>query len=114
MSQVSAGTARNLKYYDFEKLQTVTLTDSSEKMLDVARSKLTERALTKVSLVTADAQDLSQHAENASFDTVIDTFGLCSHEDPVRALREMARVTRPGGKILLLEHGRSSWPFLNK
>lgn len=45
-----------------------------------------------------------------SFDTVVDTFGLCSYEDPVAALREMARVCKRGdkrGQILLIEHGRS-------
>ena len=50
----------------------------------------------------------------ASFDTVVDTFGLCSHEDPVAALRQMAAVCRPGGRILLLEHGRGHWAWLNE
>jgi SAM-dependent methyltransferase len=47
-----------------------------------------------------------------SFDTVISSMALCSYRDPVQALREMARVTRADGRILLLEHGRSSFPPL--
>ena len=72
--------------------------------------------------------------KSGSFDTVVDTFGLCSYEDPVAVLREMTRVCRKsgrggqregssggggggggggdagaddGGRLLLLEHGRS-------
>jgi len=59
-----------------------------------------------VTFTQLDASSLP-HA-SASFDTVLDTFGLCSYEDPARVLREMARVVRPasqGGRILLLEHG---------
>lgn len=64
--------------------------------------------------------------ESESFDAVVDTFGLCSFEDPVAALREMSRVCRrkkkknagsgdaPGsGKIYLLEHGRSDWDWVS-
>lgn len=58
-----------------------------------------------------DCQQLRSCFPNASFDTVIDTFGLCSVEDPVAMLREMARVCKPDGRVYLLEHGRSAtWP----
>ncbi|CAM9125131.1 unnamed protein product [Heterosigma akashiwo] len=47
------------------------------------------------------------------FDTVVDTHGLCSVAEPRRLLREMSRVARPDGQILLLEHGRSHYGWLN-
>lgn len=43
----------------------------------------------------------------------MDTFGLCSFEDATAALREMERVTKDDGQILLLEHGRSHFDWLN-
>lgn len=46
---------------------------------------------------------------DASFDTVVSSLSLCSYTDPIVALREMSRVCAPGGTILLLEHGRSSF-----
>eukprot|EP00892_Ulva_mutabilis_P011158 jgi/Ulvmu1/8414/UM042_0121.1 len=51
--------------------------------------------------------------EGPMFDSVVDTFGLCSCKDPVHALKEMLKVLRPGGRLILLEHGRSSWDFVN-
>ena len=44
-----------------------------------------------------------------SFDTIVDTFGLECSYDIEKALDEMIRVTKPGGKILLLERGLGLW-----
>eukprot|EP01127_Copromyxa_protea_P012366 TRINITY_DN3216_c0_g1_i1.p1 TRINITY_DN3216_c0_g1~~TRINITY_DN3216_c0_g1_i1.p1 ORF type:complete len:136 (-),score=26.88 TRINITY_DN3216_c0_g1_i1:10-417(-) len=43
-----------------------------------------------------------------TFDTVVDTFGLCSFDNPKEVLGEMQRVCKEDGVILLLEHGRST------
>ena len=53
-----------------------------------------------------DAEHLA--FKDGSFDTVVSTLGTCTFPDPVEALREMRRVCRPGGTVLLLEHGRSN------
>lgn len=108
--EVGAGTGRNLKYYPGEStVSKILLTDTSDKMLLRAQEKLKRMSVPdrrRHELLVADAADLSAYPD-ASFDTVVDTFGLCSFDDPVAVLRELGRVCKPGGKILLLEHGRS-------
>jgi len=87
----------------------VILTDSSEKMLERAKEKLSsmsENDRRRYEVMAANAANLHTFADN-SFDTVLDTFGLCSFDDPVAVLKELQRVCKPDGKILLLEHGRS-------
>ena len=44
---------------------------------------------------------------DASFDTIVSTYTLCTYRNPVTALREMRRVLVPGGKLLFSEHGRA-------
>jgi len=97
----------------------IILCDSSDQMLEQARQKhlaslpssKKKRSMNSpynnIKFQKADACDLPQDKfKDNSFDTVVDTFGLCSVEDPVKALKEMKRVTRDGtGRILLLEHG---------
>ena len=120
--EVGAGTGRNINYYPSSSVDRVVLMDTSDKMLSEARKKIRELSLSSTTkeeeeegssskpqfaCIEGDSSSLDDFPEN-SFDTVIDTFGLCSYDDPVKVLKEMARVCKPEGKILLLEHGRSN------
>jgi ubiquinone/menaquinone biosynthesis C-methylase UbiE len=100
--EVAVGTGRNLAWYP----PGVRLTgvDLSPQMLERARDRARERRRV-VDLRVADGQELP--FDDASFDTVVCTLGLCSIPDERRAVREMHRVLRPGGRVLLLEHVRS-------
>ena len=70
-----------------------------------------ERLETRLASRGRDARVISARAEelpfaDASFDTVVSTLVLCSVKDPDAALREVRRVLRPSGHLLLLEHVR--------
>lgn len=101
--EVAVGTGLNLPLYPGD----VTLTgiDLSDGMLDIARGRA-ESLGHPVTLRRADAHDLPFEAD--SFDTVVCTLGLCAIPDHGKALREMARVLRPGGRLILLDHIASS------
>src|SRR4051812_3643308 len=76
--------------------------DPSAKMLDVGREKVKRAGLeARVGVVQGDAQGLPFPA--ASFPSVCIAFGIRNVPDRAQALREMARVTRPGGRIAILE-----------
>jgi demethylmenaquinone methyltransferase / 2-methoxy-6-polyprenyl-1,4-benzoquinol methylase len=76
--------------------------DPSSKMLEVGRVKVTRAELdARVELIQGDAQALP--FETHSFDSVCIAFGIRNVPDRGKALREMARVTRPGGRIAILE-----------
>ncbi|ETW08542.1 hypothetical protein H310_01102 [Aphanomyces invadans] len=101
--EVAAGTGRNVPYYD--KNVTVLLTDLSANMLGQI-ANLPSHIQTAI----MSAEDLD--VADDSFDTVVDTFALCSVDNPVQMLQEMQRVCKPNGKILLLEHGKSNYSWL--
>jgi ubiquinone/menaquinone biosynthesis C-methylase UbiE len=76
----------------------VTLIDTSEGMLAVARAKAAQqRVQDRVQFVTGDMLGLP--FENDAFDVVLSTYSMCPVYDPVRAAAEVFRVTRPGGCI---------------
>ena len=109
--EIAAGTGRNLEYYP-KTISSLTLVDSSKAMLQEALIKYRNYSKDyKAILQVMDCHSLKY--ESNSFDTVVQSFGLCSQVEPAKALKEMARVCRPGGQILLLEHGRSNYDWLN-
>ncbi|HTQ05838.1 MAG TPA: bifunctional demethylmenaquinone methyltransferase/2-methoxy-6-polyprenyl-1,4-benzoquinol methylase UbiE [Polyangiaceae bacterium] len=76
--------------------------DPSGKMLDIAREKVAAAGLDeRVELVTGDAEELP--FADATFDGVSIAFGIRNVPDRARALAEMARVTKPGGRVAVLE-----------
>ncbi len=101
--EVAAGTGNNLRHYP--ENCNLTLIDLSRGMLKIASQKARKQRI-EVSIQEMDAESL-EFPDNA-FDTVVDSLSLCTLTHPVQALREMARVCKPNGRILLLEHGRSS------
>lgn len=100
--EVAVGTGKNLSYYP-QGCRIIGVDVSSE-MLSIARKRAAKLRV-NVSFVLADAERLPFSEER--FDTVASSLTTCTFPNPVAALREMARVCRTGGRILLLEHGRS-------
>jgi demethylmenaquinone methyltransferase/2-methoxy-6-polyprenyl-1,4-benzoquinol methylase len=85
--------------------------DPSSRMLEVGREKLLRFGLSeRIELVQGDAQSLPFEAD--SFDGVCIAFGIRNVPDRAKALREMARVTRPGGRIAILELSEPERGFL--
>lgn len=82
----------------------LTAIEFSPVMLEMAKRRAAQLGLS-VDIREGDAEDL-RFADN-SFDTVISALSTCSFTDPVAALKEMRRVCKPDGNILLVEHGRS-------
>ena len=85
--------------------------DISPRMLARARRRA-ERMGLEADLEVADIERLPY--PDASFDTVTAACVFCSVGDPVRGLREAARVVRPAGQVLLYEHVRPRNPVLGK
>ncbi len=107
--EVGIGTGANLNYYSNE-CEIIGI-DLSKEMLKIAQSKANKSGK-KITLKIASADNLP--FKNNEFDYVVDTLGLCTYLNPVKALKEMKRVCKKTGRILLLEHGISNNSFVER
>jgi ubiquinone/menaquinone biosynthesis C-methylase UbiE len=105
--EIGVGTGKNFPYYPTDA--GIDAIDFSEKMLEHANNRAKKQKV-KVHLQQMDVQNLD-FADN-TFDTVAATMVFCSVPDPVRGIREVERVCKPGGKVVLLENNFSSIPVL--
>lgn len=102
--EVGIGTGLNLPHYDKTHVSRITGLDPALEMQPRARQRA-EASGIAVELVGLSAERMP--LPDASFDSVVVTYSLCTIPDPVPALFEMRRVLAPGGSLLFCEHGRA-------
>ncbi|MBI3334170.1 class I SAM-dependent methyltransferase [Candidatus Pacearchaeota archaeon] len=106
--EIGIGTGRNFRYYP---PVFITGIDYSREMIALAKLKAQKQGM-NIALRRMNAERL--HFKKDEFDIVVDTLGLCTYPNPVKALKEMRRVVKKNGLILLLEHGISHWKIVQR
>lgn len=104
---VAIGTGNDLDY--FREDQPLVAIDFSEKMIGQAQTRK-PRHPARVDLIRTDVESLP--FRSASFDSVVTSCTFCSVPNPVGGLKEIHRVLKPGGILLMFEHVRSENPLL--
>lgn len=102
--EIGIGSGLNLPFYDTNKVTKVIGVDPDKHIWK--RSEKRREALS----IPVERIGLSGEAiplEDNTADSVVVTYSLCTIPDPVKALKEMGRILRPGGEILFSEHGQS-------
>jgi ubiquinone/menaquinone biosynthesis C-methylase UbiE len=100
--EVGIGSGLNLPFYDAKRVTSIIGIDPAAQMQTLARKRASDISI-PVEVIAVDVQGI--HADTDRFDTIVMTFTLCSIDDPVSALQEMARVLKPDGRLLFCEHG---------
>jgi len=101
--EIGGGTGANISKYG-QDVHSLTITEPEKPMMGRLQRRIDEQRPDAKAL-RAPAEDLP--FEDNSFDTAVSTLVLCTVDDQPRALRELRRVLRPGGRLLFMEHVRS-------
>jgi ubiquinone/menaquinone biosynthesis C-methylase UbiE len=101
--EIGIGSGLNLPFYS-SRVRRVYGVDPSLELQQIARAR--SDRLDLVEFVTQHAEEELPLAD-ASIDTVVVTWTLCSIADPPKALQQMKRALKPSGRLIFLEHGRS-------
>jgi len=108
--EIGFGTGLNLAYYP-EAVTRLTVIDPNRGAGAIAQRRIVQSA------IPVERQSISgEHLPmaDASFDTVVSTWTLCSIPAVDKALREVYRVLKPGGRFLFIEHGQSPEPGISQ
>jgi ubiquinone/menaquinone biosynthesis C-methylase UbiE len=101
--EIGSGTGLNIAHYP-EAVTELLLTEPEPGMRKkLARRTDQKRCVTEIIEAAAERLPFA----DASVDTVVSTLALCTVDDPEAALREIARVLRPDGQLLFIEHVRA-------
>jgi phosphatidylethanolamine/phosphatidyl-N-methylethanolamine N-methyltransferase len=106
--EVGVGTGINAGLYPRDC--SVTGIDLSSSMLEKARERVARKDISNIRLLEMDAADIK--FSDGSFDIVYAPYLISVVPDPVAVAREMSRVCKPGGRIIILNHFRSAGAFI--
>ena len=102
--EIGVGPGLNLQYYNTNNVNKVIGIDPSDELNKIAKKNANKVNLDiEFNLSSAESIDL----QTSSVDSVVCTFSLCSIPDPKKALNEIYRILKPGGKYFFCEHGIS-------
>lgn len=104
MVEVGFGSGLNIPFYDQSQIHGLWGLDPSHEMLELAQERAADAPF-PVALLEAPGEAIP--LDSGSMDTAVSTYTLCTIPDPVQALTEVARVLKPGGRLLFAEHGRA-------
>ncbi len=104
--EIGFGTGLNLPYYS-DKVEKITTIDANSGMNKLARKRIQASPL-KVEHYVLNGESLPM--ENNTFDSIVSTWTLCSIVNIDKALKEIYRVLKPGGRFFFIEHGLSNQP----
>jgi ubiquinone/menaquinone biosynthesis C-methylase UbiE len=109
--EVGIGSGLNLPYYDTGTVTKVWGLDPSPEMVKMAR-KAAGQVPFEVEFMDQPAEQIP--LEDVSVDTILVTYSLCTIPDPPAALRQMARVLKPTGRLIFCEHGLAPDPDVRR
>ena len=102
--EIGVGPGLNLQYYNLDTVNKVIGIDPSDELNKIAKKNANKVNLDiEFNLSSAESIDLP----TSSVDSVVCTFSLCSIPNPQKALKEIYRILKPGGKYYFCEHGIS-------
>ena len=105
--ELGIGSGHNLPYYNSEKVSRIVGVDPDEHLWQRSKDR---REACQIPVERVGISGESIPLEDASFDSVVVTYSLCTIPDPVKALQEAKRLLRPGGNIYFCEHGQAPDP----
>ena len=102
--EVGMGTGLNMPYYSRDTIDIIYGLEPNQKSCQIAEGPIRQAGL-PVEMIGLDGQDIP--LDKNSVDTVVLTYTLCTIPDAAKAMTELRRVLKPGGKLLFSEHGKA-------
>ena len=102
--EIGIGSGQNLPFYNPDKVSKIIGVDPDEHIWKRSAKRRADCEI-EIERIGLSGEDIPLDKNIA--DTVVVTYSLCTIPDAVKALREMTRILKPGGKILFTEHGKA-------